>query len=55
MDTDLLKTSIEDVAFALWNGIMPTLIFAERFLEKYPGFAEIWEKDKLARALIKRV
>ncbi len=55
MENELLKLSIEDVAFAVWNGIQNVGEFAAGFLEKYPGFCDIWEWDELATALRKRV
>ena len=55
---NLLKTSIEDVAFALWNGRKESEElekFAGEFFNMYPGFEEYWEKGELEKALIERL
>ena len=52
---DLLKTSIEDIAFAQWSGITDCRNFVAEFLFDYPDFDELWTIDELTEALLKRV
>ena len=55
MDNELLKLSIEDVAFTLWDGNEPVEEFVEEFFRDYPGFTGAWNTPALVKALRKRL
>ena len=55
MDKALVKLTIEDVAFNMWDDSSAAVIFATDFLSDYPGFGEFWDSLDLANALEERV
>jgi hypothetical protein len=54
VDIEAVKLSIEDAAFAEWDGEVPVKEFVADYLDKFPGFAELWEEKELAETLENR-
>jgi len=53
---NLLKTSIEDVAFNMWNGEVDNIKdFVIIFFNKYPGFESYYSTGELEKALSERL
>lgn len=52
----MIKITIEDVAFEMWDCSKESAkIFAQSFLEIYPGFNEYWTASQLAITLEERL
>lgn len=53
----MVKLSIEDNAFQLWNGCTEesAKIFVKKYLDDFPGFQDKWDIDSLAKQLMERL
>ncbi len=53
---NMLKITVEDVAFNMWNGKVDELdSFIAEFFENYGAFDEFWEPEELKTALLERL
>lgn len=54
-DNFMMKTTIEDVAFNMWNGENDARVFVTSFFMQYSEFEKYWNATELAKRLNERL